>query len=39
VDFPPFKVFLAALDVVANGPYGVTPRGLRGAGRAGENAG
>jgi hypothetical protein len=39
VDFPPFKVFLAALDVIANGPYGVTPPGMRVAGRGGGNAG
>jgi hypothetical protein len=22
LDFPPFTIFLAALDIVANGPYG-----------------
>ena len=33
VDFPPFKVFLAALDIIANGPYGVPPQRLRAAER------
>jgi hypothetical protein len=37
MDFPPFNVFLAALDIIANGPYGPPP-GLRAGRRAGENA-
>jgi len=39
VEFPPFKVFMAALDIIANGPYGVTPPGMRAAGRSGDSAG
>ncbi len=39
VDFPPFKVFMAALDIIANGPYGVTPPEARAADRSGETAG
>ena len=38
VDFPPFTVFLAALDIIANGPYGAPSAGMR-VGRAGESAG
>jgi len=38
VDFPPFKVFLAALDIIANGPYGIAPPGMRAASRLGESA-